>query len=114
MARVEITAQDVTVAGLAPTLTAPTADGDRFDAGRVMLYVANGDDTNMTVTAVTPGTVVGLSITDAAVLVPAGQFRLIGPFPRHAFGRSMGQDNAGQVYVDYSAVDSVTRGLIHL
>lgn len=114
MARVALTPQQVTTGGITPTLTSPTADGDRFDCGRVALYVANGDDDDITVTAVTPGTSGGLAIQDASGVVPAGGFRIFGPFPRHLFGRPFGDTDAGQAYVNYSSVTSVTRGLIKL
>lgn len=114
MARVSLTPQQVTTAGLNPVLTTPTPDGDVFDAGRVAVWVANGDDQPVTVTAVTPGNVGGQAIADAGVSIPAGQMRLIGPFPRYLYGQGFGATDEGRVYLNYSSIDSVTRGLVKL
>lgn len=114
MARTSLTPQQATTAGLNPNLTAPTPDGDVFDAGRVLLWVANGDDQPVTVTAVTPTTTGGQAVADAGGSVPAGQLRLFGPFPRYLFGQPFGAADEGRIYVNYSSIDSVTRGLIKL
>lgn len=114
MARVPLTPQQVTTAGLNPTLTTPTPDGDVFSAGRVALWVANGDDEPIVVTAITPSTTGGQAIADAGGTVPAGQMRLFGPFPRYLYGQPFGATDEGRVYVNYSAINSVTRGLIKL
>lgn len=113
MARVLITAQVSSPDGLAPALTAPTADGDKFDAGRVLLYVDNtAGDEEVDVTVTTPATFAGRAVADAGGTVAAGAFELFGPFPRALFARPDSGSDAGLVYVDYSAVTDVVRGLI--
>lgn len=113
MARVALTAQTVTPSGLTVSLTTPTADGDVFDAGRVVLYVQNDGEDSVTVTVPTPATVRGLAVDDAGGTVAAGAFRLFGPFPKSTYGQTSGADTA-RVHVDYSEVTDVTRGLIAL
>lgn len=113
MARTSVTAQTITTGGVAPSLTAPTGEGDTFTAGRVLLYVKNADDdTAVTVTIPTPATVGGLAITDAGGSVPFGTFKLFGPFPRSLFGQPEGDADAGKVHVDYSTTTGITRALI--
>lgn len=112
MARADLTAQQVTTAGLNPSFAAAVADGDVFDAGRVALWVENGSASTVTITIPTPTTVNGLAVAEAGGTVPAGGFRLFGPFPRSVFGQPVGDADAGRVHVDYSAVTDVTRALI--
>jgi len=112
MARTSVVTQQITRAGLAPVLTEPTVDGDVIDAGAVFLYVDNASAGAVTVTAVTPVTVDGLALADSPVSVPAGESRLIGPFPPRTFGQPAGSADAGRVYVDYSAQTSVTRAVV--
>lgn len=112
MARADISAQQVVVGGLNPSFSAAVADGDVFDAGRVALWVENGSGSPITVTIPTPATVSGLAVAEAGGSVPAGGFRLFGPFPRSVFGQPVGDADAGRVHVDYSAVTDVTRALI--
>jgi hypothetical protein len=112
MARADLTAQQVTTAGLNPSFVAAVADGDVFDAGRVALWVENGSASTVTITIPTPTTVSGLAVAEAGGTVPAGGFRLFGPFPRSVFGQPVGDADAGRVHVNYSAVTDVTRALI--
>lgn len=112
MARASLTAQAASVSGLTPALTAVTADGDVFDAGRVLLYVLNEGDDDLDVTIPTPFTAAGQAVADVEGTVVAGAFKLFGPFPRSAFGQAYGTTDAGRVYVDYSTTTDVARGLI--
>jgi hypothetical protein len=114
MARAELTPQQVTVAGLNPSFAAAVEDGDVFDPGAVLLWVENASASPVTVTVPTPLTVGGLAVAEAGGSVPAGEFRLFGPFPRSVFGQAVGETDEGKVYVDYSDVTSVTRALIKL
>jgi hypothetical protein len=113
MARVSVTTQPVVRTGLNPALTGPTVDGDIIDAGRVALWVDNASAGSVSVTVQATASQDGLDLQNLVVAVPAGERRLIGPFPQRTFGRSTGAD-AGRVYVDYSAVTSVTRAVIGL
>jgi len=111
MARVDVTTQRIVNTGLAPTLTAPTVDGDVIDSGAVAVYVTNGSGGSINVTAQTPATQSGLAVAESVVAVAAGATRLIGPFPKGTFGQLSGADE-GQVYIDYSAQASVTRAVV--
>lgn len=114
MARVSVTTQQIDKTGTAPTLTAPTIDGDVIDTGRVFLWVDNSGATAVTVTVLTPVQVDALDVDDLAVSVPAGGARLIGPLRPSTFGRPAGDPDAGRAYVDYSDSTSVTRGVFSL
>lgn len=65
------------------------------------LYVANADATSKTVTVATPGTVKGLAIADASVVVAAGKHAII-PLADVYRGAT------GRAAITYSAVTSVT------
>jgi hypothetical protein len=115
MARVTIAAgQQVTSAGLAPALTAPTVDGDSIPSGQTLLWVENASGAPITVTVQTPATMSGLAVAEAGGAVPAAGRRFFGPFPKGTFGQPAGQTDVGMVRVDYSAVASVTRGVFVL
>jgi hypothetical protein len=68
-----LAAQRVALAGTAPTYAAASAGGDTAPVGGgLSLHVSNGSGSPITVTVVTPGTIDGLAIGDAALSVPAG------------------------------------------
>ncbi|MEV4457016.1 hypothetical protein [Microbispora sp. NPDC049633] len=79
------------------------ADGNSFSwtSGR-RVYVHNGDDTALTVTVPTPGTVgsLGLSIGDATFTVAAGKGRML-----PALGQEFRQAD-GTVHLNYSGADA--------
>lgn len=106
MARTALAPIRVTTDGIDPAAVdtaANLADGNSFTwaKGR-LLWVANGDDTPLTVTVVTPVTVgrAALAVADATVTVPAGGQRLCGPFGPE-FRRA-----DGSVHVDYTGADA--------
>lgn len=111
MARTSVATQQITAAGLAPALSAPTLLGDTIDSGAVALMVTNASGGSITVTVQTPATQAGLAVAEDIVSVAAAATKLIGPFPKGTYGQPSGAD-AGRVYVDYSAVASVTRAVI--
>lgn len=80
--------------------TAPVGPG-RF------LYVNNADASSKTVTIATPGTVKGLAIADAAVVVAAGKHAII-PLADVYRGAT------GRASITYSAVTSVTVAVFEL
>ncbi|MFI6160392.1 hypothetical protein ACIA59_10630 [Micromonospora haikouensis] len=112
MARASVTTQQVTRTGLNPALTAPPADGDIVDCGRVALMVTNGSGSPITVTVEATAAQDGLDVADLVVSVPASGTRLIGPLPARTFGQPYDSADAGRAFVDYSAVASVTRAVI--
>lgn len=97
----QLTVQETSLTGLAPTFTAADAAGDTFENdGQTVLHVKNGSAAAITATvdSVRPCNY-GFD-HDAAVSVPAGGERIIGPFERNRFGTTAS--------VAYSAVTSVT------
>ena len=109
MARTLLTATALTSAGVDPAdvdSAATLGDGNAFAWARHrLLYVLNGDSTPLTVTIPTPGTVgsAALAIAEVTVVVPAGEYRLAGPF-----GREVVQ-SGGQVHVNYSGADAAVQ-----
>lgn len=68
-----LSAQRVALSGTAPTYASASAGGDTAPVGGgLKLHVSNGSGAGVTVTVVTPGNIDGLSIGDAALVVPAG------------------------------------------
>lgn len=110
MARAALTVQDIERSGLEPSYTAAIADGHSFENnGRVFIHVKNGDAASKDITIQTPGTVDGLAVADRVVSVPADEERMIGPFAPSQYNQS-----DGSVYVDYSAITSVTIAAIEM
>lgn len=91
------------------TLDVPAAGGgdDFVNSGIELLYIKNADASPKTVTIVTPATQDALAVADRAVVVPAGNEMLIGPFPTSIYN-----DANGKVSLTYSAVTNVTVGVV--
>jgi hypothetical protein len=105
-----LSAQNVVLTGLLPVYTAADATGNNFlNDGMVFLHVKNGDVASKTVTLTTPNLVEGIAIADPTVVIPAGEDRMIGPFPTGPFN-----DSSGKANVTYSAVTSVTVALVRM
>lgn len=105
MAKIE--EQLVTLAGVAPAYTAASGGGDTFDPDAdTFLHVKNGSGGSITVTVVTPRSDprTGLAEADAAVAVPAGAERMLGPFPFETFA----DPATGLGNITYSGVTSLT------
>lgn len=67
-----LSAQRVALSGTAPTYASASAGGDTAPVGGgLKLHVYNGGASAITVTVVTPGSIDGLSVGDAALSVPA-------------------------------------------
>ncbi|HWO65360.1 MAG TPA: hypothetical protein VNO31_35530 [Umezawaea sp.] len=106
MARTALTATELATTGTSPAavdVAAEVTDGNSFTykKGR-FLYVLNGDDASLTVTLPTPGTVGrgALAIADTAVVIPAGEYRLIPIGLEHKQADS-------SVYVNYAGTTPV-------
>lgn len=83
---------------------AAAGGGDKFaNDGRQVAYFKNGSGAPITVTVVTQKTVDGLAVTDRAVVVAAGEERMIGPFDKETYN-----DTDGNVNFTYSGVTSLT------
>ncbi len=109
--------QSIVEAGLLPVFSGAAGVGDTIANSsdeRTFLYVKNGSggSINVTATAVkTSAKVAGfgqLPRADRIVAVPAGEDRIIGPFPE-AFNST-----AGLVAINYSGVTSVTVAALRL
>jgi hypothetical protein len=82
----------------------------------VFLHVKNGDGSPHTATITTPNTVDGLAVSDLAVTIPAGEERIIGPFPYiyDTVDTDPDPDIDPAVFVDLDADTSVTLAAIKL
>lgn len=111
MARTDLTVQQIARTGLNASFS--SADGTNQNAfandGRTYLHVKNGGGSSINVTVDTPGVVDGLAVGNLVVAVPNGGERIIGPFPTNIYNQA-----DGKVYVDWSAVTSVTAAAIRM
>lgn len=106
-----LNAQTIVRAGLQATLVAATSGGDTIPVGdNVILVLNNGSGSSITATVVTPGTEGGLAIADQTIVVPAGARVNAGPFPAELFA----DPTDGRAHVTYSAVTSLTVGVLRL
>jgi hypothetical protein len=114
MAYTALSIQTVTKAGLEPVYgTATLTDGDRFrNSGKEFVHVINGGGSPCLVTIPTPATVSGLAIEDKVVTVPAGEDRMIGTFEPGLYNNPAGGTDAGELYVEYDQVTTVTIAVI--
>lgn len=104
-----LTSQRLSAAGTAPTYATASAGGDTAPVGRdLVLHVFNGSGASITVTVVTPGTVNGLAIADAALVIPAGDQGFV-PLAKVYKNPSTGLAN-----VTYSATTSVEVAVLQL
>ena len=110
MARTALTVQEISLAGITPSYAAAEADGNSFaNDGDVLLQVKNAGS-EITVTIQTPMKVGGVDVAEVTVTIPATTGdKMVGPFDPTIFNQS-----AGVVYVDYSAVTTVTVAAIKL
>lgn len=109
MAALEVTTAPVAGgASLDDALTAAAAGGDTAPTGDGrFLVMVNGDISPHTATLATPGTVSGLPIGDAELVVPAGETGII-PLSRRFAG------TAGRAAITYDAVTDVTVAVLEL
>jgi hypothetical protein len=111
MARTPRTPQDLTLAGLAPTMAAPPATGANngitFPADECWLVVMNAGAGVCTLTYDSTAFVGGIALADqTATCANDSTIRSYGPFSPAAFG--------GTVGVDFSLVTGVTCAVLHL
>lgn len=104
MARTALAVQAIDVDGITPSYAAANVDGNSVaNTGDQFVHVKNGSASSVTVTIPTPAKVQGVDVADITVAVAAGAEAMIGPFPAGLFNQS-----GGVVYINYSAVTSVT------
>jgi hypothetical protein len=100
-----LTAQAISLAGLAATYASAASGGDKVSPGdRVFLHVKNGAASPITVTLAANPTPRGLAVTAPTVSVPASGDRFIGPLTADAFAAA----SDGLVAVTYSSTTTVT------
>lgn len=114
MAYTSLTPQIVIKDGLVPTYAAATlTDGDRFrNTGKEFIHVINGTATPCLVTVPTPAQVSGLDIEDKVVTIAGNTDRMIGTFEPGLYNQPTGGTNAGDCYITYDQVSSVTVAVI--
>src|SRR5262245_58451270 len=106
-----LTVQTIVLAGLEPAaLVAANGGGDDFaGSGREFVELANGSGADITVTINSQENCNQGFDHNQAVVVQAGERRLIGPFPTGRFN-----DPNGKVQMTYSGVTSLTVGVYKL
>ncbi|KOG21999.1 hypothetical protein [Streptomyces viridochromogenes] len=104
-----LSAQRLAVAGAAPSYSAAAAGGDTAPVGKgLVLHVVNGSGSAVTVTVVTPGTIDGLAVADAALSVPAGASGFI------PLGNVYRNPSTNRAAVTYSATTTVSVAVLQL
>ncbi|MBU0846543.1 hypothetical protein KKH23_05085 [Patescibacteria group bacterium] len=99
-----LTAQTISRSGLKAVYSVAASGGDEFaNTGSEFIHVKNDDGSSHTVTIETVATVDGLAVADRDLAVPAGEDRMIGPFPTGTYN-----DSDGKAQLTYDAVTSVT------
>lgn len=99
----KLSAQKITTGGLEPTYSAASSGGDEFTTtGAEFLAVKNGAGSSVDVTVASNNCQYG-GAHDLTVTVPAGEERLIGPFPPSRFAIG-----GGDAEITYSSATSVT------
>jgi hypothetical protein len=115
MARTALAPTTVALTGTTVTLVAANADGYAIapQSKAVALLVDNGGGAPIDVTIDVPNTdtATGLSYVEPVITVPAGATRYI----KIPFGGAFAHSEDGnKVYVDFSAVTSVTVALLNI
>lgn len=117
MARTVLTAVSLVPAGVSESFGAVDASGAIIPGtGDHFIHVKNASGSPITVTPQCPNLVgEGLAVTAAPVTVPATTGdKLIGPFRPDVHTRGPALADPGTVYVDFSAVTSVTVALVKI
>jgi hypothetical protein len=107
MARTSLARQQLADTGLMAAYSPAVTEGHAVENnGRVILHVCNDSEETVTVKILSGYVRAGLKLADREVLIEAGKQKFIGPFATDIYNQSDG--GAGQIYVDYSAVEGVT------
>lgn len=108
MARVSLARQQLSDTGLLAVYSPAVTDGHAVEntTGKLVLHVKNDSDTDVNVTIRSGYAVNGLKLADRIVTVAAHTAVFIGPFDPSIYNQTDGL--AGQVAIDYSAVDGVS------
>ena len=107
MARVSLARQQLSDVGLTAAYSPAASEGHAVENnGRVILHVCNDSEETVTVKILSGYVRAGLKLADREVLIEAGKQKFIGPFATDIYNQTDG--GAGQIYVDYSAVEGVS------
>jgi hypothetical protein len=99
--------------GLEPTFSAANADGHTFaNNGRTFIQAFNDAAVDIEHTFATPGQVDGLDIEDLVVDIPAGEDRIIGPFPPSIYNTEPGVTDV--VTLTFESVTTLTIAAINM
>ena len=110
-----LTTQTIALAGLEPSYAAAAEAGDTYTddgSNRIFVHAKNGSGGPITVTIasqVTPAASSGTAAANLAVVVPAGEERMVGPVPRPFVAAS-----TNLVAMTYSSHTSLTVGVFKL
>lgn len=116
MARTALTPQHIVDEGIVPTYAAANVAGHSIPGdGDHILHVKNGSGSSINVTIQTAATEDGLAVADQIVAIAAGAEKFIGPFRPATYNRASGDPtDPGLVWVDFSAVTTVTVALLEV
>ena len=107
MASTSLARQQLADTGLSAAYSPAAASGHAVENnGRVFLHVCNDSEEEITVKILSGYVRAGLKLADREVPIEAGKQKFIGPFVTDIYNQSDG--GAGQIYVDYSAIEGVT------
>jgi hypothetical protein len=107
MARTSLARQQLADTGLSAAYSPAVTEGHAVENnGKVILHVCNDSEEDITVKILSGYVRAGLKLADREVSIEAGKQKFIGPFVTDIYNQSDG--GAGQIYVDYSAIESVT------
>ena len=108
MSRVALARQLLSDTGVSIAYSDAVHEGHKVENtdGKVFLHVCNDSEEDITVTILSGYVRAGLKLADREVLIEAGKQKFIGPFATDIYNQTDG--GAGQIYVDYSAVEGVT------
>jgi hypothetical protein len=111
MARTALTPQRFATTGLTANYVAPDVAGVSLrSSGKQVIHVKNGSASSITVTLKIGKTVEGQTVTSPTATVAAGADKFFGPFNDN-YEQPDGTDT---VFVDFSAVTSVTVACLSL
>lgn len=107
MARTSLARQQMSDTGLIAAYSPAAEEGHAVENnGKVILHVCNDSEEDITVKILSGYVRAGLKLEDREVIIEAGKQKFIGPFATDIYNQSDG--GAGQIYVDYSAIEGVT------
>lgn len=112
MSNVAVTVDQIVPGGVKPTVNSSLSVSDNYQLqndGKMFLHIDNGGGGASVVTIVSQKVDAGLALADRIVSVPAGEERMIGPFPPAIFN-----DANGLVNVTFDVITSVALSGLHL